>query len=218
MQRVQFGNGNFYHIYNRGVDRRNVFLDSKDFDRFLQSMEVFNTVEPLGGFYIRALLEGGFQKHLTRRPTSSGKLVRVICYCLNPNHFHLILEQLVGGGISEFMKRLGGYTKYVNNKYKRSGALFQGKFKYAYIDSNKYLLHASAYVNLNDRVHQLKHTEFQSSWSEYAGLKRDGFCHIKIVLDQFRDFTEYEKFARDSLEDILERKQLKKELGVLLLE
>src|SRR3989344_9254089 len=127
MQRVQFGNGNFYHIYNRGVDRRNVFLDSKDFDRFLQSMEVFNTVEPLGGFYIRALLERGFQKHLPRRPTSRGKLVRVICYCLNPNHFHLILEQLVGGGISEFMKRLGGYTKYVNNKYKRSGALFQGK-------------------------------------------------------------------------------------------
>ena len=70
MQRVKFGNGNFYHIYNRGVDRRNVFLDSKDFDRFLQSMEVFNTVEPLGGLYIQALLERGLQKHLARRPTS----------------------------------------------------------------------------------------------------------------------------------------------------
>ena len=218
MQRVKFGNGNFYHIYNRGVDRRNVFLDSKDFDRFLQSMEVFNTVEPLGGLYIQALLERGLQKHLARRPTSSGKLVRIICYCLNPNHFHLILEQLVEGGISEFMKRLGGYTKYVNNKYKRSGALFQGKFKYVHIDANEYLLRVSAYVNLNNRVHQLKHGEFRSSWSEYAGSKRDDFCYTKVVLGQFHDFVEYEEFAQDSLKDILARKQLQKELGALLLE
>ncbi len=218
MRRVQLGNGSFYHIYNRGVDKRNVFLDSKDFDRFLHSMEVFNTVEPIGGLYVRALLERGLQKHSARRPTSSGGLIRVICYCLNSNHFHMILEQLVDGGISEFMKRLGGYTKYINTKYQRSGALFQGKFKYSHINSNEYLLHASAYVNLNNRVHRLHSAEFRSSWSEYAGVKKNSFCHTKVILEQFNDFAEYEEFAKDSLKGIIERKQLKKEFEILLLE
>ena len=75
-----------------------------------------------------------------RRTSGSEKLVNITCYCLNPNHYHFILEQLVEGGISEFMKRLGGgYSNHYNKKYKRSGALFQGKFKSVYIESNKQL-------------------------------------------------------------------------------
>ena len=116
------------------------------------------------------------------------------------------------------MKRLGGYTKYVNNKYKRSGALFQGKFKYVHIDANEYLLRVSAYVNLNNRVHQLKHGEFRSSWSEYAGSERDDFCYTKVVLGQFRSKEEYRTFAQESLRDILERKERMRELQALLLE
>ena len=143
--------GEHYHIFNRGVDKRIIFSDRYDIHRFFQSMIEFNTVDPIGSLYENSFLQLGGET-----PKFGEKLVNIIAYCLNPNHFHLILEQLKDGGISEFMKRLaGGYTGYFNQKNDRSGSLFQGVFKDVHIDSNEYLLHASAYVNLNDRVHQL---------------------------------------------------------------
>ncbi len=116
------------------------------------------------------------------------------------------------------MKRLGcGYTNYFNIKYKRSGVLFQGKFKAAHIDSNKYLLHASAYVNLNNRVHKIKNIASKSSWNEYTktSCTKDSLCKKEIILNQFRNRKEYKSFAENSLQDILNRKQLAKELGDL---
>src|SRR3990167_2446833 len=145
------------------------------------------------------------------------QLENIICYCLNPNHYHLLLEQNVEKGISEFMKRLNcGYTHYFNIKNKRNGALFQGKFKAVHVDSNSYLLHLSAYINLNNRVHRLKRT-IKSSWKEYVN-DFDGVCSKEIILDQFNNVSEYVSFAESSLRDIVERKKLKKELENLLLE
>ena len=201
---------------NRGVDKRNVFLDGRDFDRFLQGLDEFNTREPFGGLYARFLIE--FSKR--RRPTSRidyEKLVDVVCYCLNPNHFHLLLRQLVDGGVSEFLKRLGGYTKYFNCRYKRSGVLFQGKSKVTHIESNEQLLHTSAYINLNGLVHRLKKSASRSSWSQYVDLT-EGICETDIILSQFKSIQEYKNFAEASLADILERKTLHKDLELMLLE
>ena len=110
MRKIVFVNGEFYHIYNRGADKRIVFANNYDFQRFLQSVEEFNSVDPIGSIY-----QNSFCEPQLRRPTS--KLVNVVCYCLNPNHYHMILQQRISGGISEFMKRLGGgYTKHFNFK------------------------------------------------------------------------------------------------------
>lgn len=80
-------------------------------------------------------------------------MVKFIAYCINPNHYHFILQQVSEKGIEKFMQRLGmGYAKYFNNRRKRSGTLFQGKFKARHIDSNEYLLHVSSYVNLNYKL------------------------------------------------------------------
>jgi len=77
-------------------------------------------------------------------------LVEIIVYCLNPNHYHIILRQVSEGGVSKFMLKLSsGYSSYFNKKNKRSGSLFQGRFKAVHIDSNEYLLYLSAYVNKN---------------------------------------------------------------------
>jgi len=124
----KFANGEFYHIFNRGVDKRNIFSEEYDIYRFLKSMELFNSTEPIGSIYEKTFTDKKFGRP-TSKSDKSDKLVEFVCFCLNPNHYHVILEQITEGGISELMKRLGGgYTKYFNEKYKRTGSLFQGRF------------------------------------------------------------------------------------------
>ena len=143
-RKVNLVQGEHYHVYNRGVDKRKIFSDKSDLIRFFQSMREFNTENPIGSLY-----ENQFVKK--KLGDSSSKLVQFVAYCLNPNHYHFILTPLVDKGIEKFMQRLGtGYTMYFNEKDKRSGSLFQGKFKSKHIHSNEYLLRVSAYVNLNN--------------------------------------------------------------------
>lgn len=206
MRKTQFTNNEHYHILNRGVDKREIFSDYEDLTRFLQSMDEFNTIEPIG-----SLFENFYRKD---KKEKQKKLVDFICYCLNLNHYHFILEQITDNGIEKFMHRLGvGYTMFFNKKYDRSGSLFQGGYKAIHINSNEYLLHLSAYVNLNNRVHRLGDSvskfKSKSSWGEYEN-NFDGFCKKDIILGQFKNTLEYKEFAENSLESILERKELEK--------
>ena len=141
----------YYHIYNRGVDKRDIFMNKADLDRFALSVKEFNTVDPIGS--IKDLMSSDVQ-----RPERDKlqPLVSIVCYCFNPNHFHFILKQEVDGGISEFFKRLlGGYTKYFNLIHNRSGALFQGRFKSNLIDDDAYFLKIRPYVHLNYLIHEI---------------------------------------------------------------
>lgn len=221
MRKTPFATGEYYHVYNRGIDKRNIFSNRDDLERFLQSMAEFNTLEPIGSLY-----ENSFVDQLGSEASKSPKetLVRFVAYCLNPNHYHFLIEQVAEKGIEKFMQRLGtGYTKYFNNKFHRSGSLFQGVFKSIHVDSNEYLLHISAYVNLNNRVHQLgseasKLVQSRSSWEEYMGEVKNGLCRKDIILDQFKNKKDYQEFAESALESILERKEEMKEMEKYLLE
>jgi len=233
MRKTKFVDGEYYHIFNRGVDKRNIFSDQNDLERFFTSMIIFNSVEPVGSFWELSYkdkhlkgLDNLGAKHPSRLlgclAPKEERLVDFVSYCLNPNHFHFILAQLKDGGISEFMKRLGGgYTNYFNEKFDRTGSLFQGTFKSKLIDVNEYLLHISAYVNLNNKVHQWdagleKFTK--SSWDEYTAEGSGGFCDKDIILGQFKTKGEYKKFALSSLEDIIRRKNQERELKSLLVD
>lgn len=218
MRKVTFVNDEYYHIYNRGVDKRNIFSDSYDVARFFQSMSEFNTIEPIGSIYENTFRKTDKNKQVLKRK-SEGKLVNFICYCLNPNHFHFIIEQIADRGVEKFMHRVStGYTKYFNGKYDRIGSLFQGRYKAEHVDSNEYFLHLSAYVNLNYLVHQLGSSTSKSSWEEYTGEARTKFCSTKPILDQFKNQQEYKKFARESVEYTLEKRKIDKELSSRLLE
>ncbi|MEK7503079.1 MAG: transposase [Patescibacteria group bacterium] len=189
-------------------------MDEYDFARFLQGMDEFNSIRPIGSIF-----ENSFRKN---KPLSNqvAKLVDIVCFCLNKNHYHLVLRQRVKNGISEFMKKVGtGFAQYFNFKNKRSGTLFQGPFKAKHINSNDYLLHVSAYVNLNNKVHQINTSDyFKSSWNEYV-LNNKGLCSFKdVILKQFESQNAYKLFAESSLKDIIERKKLSKELENLLLD
>jgi|SRR3989344_5959715 len=222
MRKINFANNEFYHIYNRGTDKRAIFLDEHDIRRLFQSIDEFNAVEPIGSIYENSFCKRR-QNQLGNRVSKLKKkrLVNIICYCVNLNHYHFILEQIADRGVEKFMHKFGlGYTKYFNKKYDRSGGLFQGAYKAIHIDSNEYLLHASVYVNLNDRVHKLGNSVSKSSLEEYAEGKV-GICEKNIILGQFKNFAEYKEFAEDALKLILENKQKKemdKEASDLFLE
>ncbi len=198
--------GEYYHIYNRGVDKRNIITNKYDLNRFFKSIIEFNTKEPIGSIY-----ENSFQKKqvLGSRTTKSQKLVSIIVYCINPNHFHLLLTPLTEKGIEKFMQRIGGYTRYFNEKHKRSGSLFQGKFKSKHITDNNYLLHLSAYINMNNRNPLGSPTTklSKSSLEEYTENIK-GVCDIKMIFEQFKNSKEYLDFALESWQDIQERKKL----------
>ena len=213
MRKTEFADDEYYHIFNRGVDKRKIFSDKYDLQRFFQSMKEFNTVEPIGSIYENSFNKDKDKNH--QLGSSASKLVEFVCYCLNPNHYHFILKQVSERGIEKFMQKLGaGYTSYFNIKNKRTGVLFQGSFKSVHIDSNEQLLYASSYVNLNFKVHQLGARSaklWKSSWGEYVGENNENFCKKDIILDQFKNKNEYKKYAMESLDLILENKKRKKE-------
>ena len=221
MRKIIFANEEYYHIYNRGVDKRKVFSNEKDYQRFLLSMDLLNDNED-------GLMENW--RNLTRgnpkaRLSDSEKILKIIkkrkplvefvVYCVNPNHYHFVLKQLIEKGIERFMHKLGtSYTKYFNKKNKRSGVLFQGKFKATHIDSNEYLLYLSAYVNNNYFIHGYgKENREYSSREEYKTKKKNGFCNKRIILGQFGNkIGEYNDFIKRNSLYMREKKELSKYL------
>ena len=140
-------NNEIYHIYNRGVEKRIIFLEKSDYIRFYQSLTFFNTKKPTQNFRLAQ----------SAKRDRGMPLVRIQAYCLLPNHFHLLLSQVVDGGISEFIKRLsGGYTNYFNEKYERTGALFGGTFKRVHVSTEAQKQYLFAYINENHYVHNIK--------------------------------------------------------------
>ena len=210
MRKTELKNDEFYHIYNRGVDKREVFLDSFDYLRFLKSLQEFNSVNPIGSLYEKYLRSrNGSSTSTMEVELPTKKLVEIVCYCLNPNHYHLILKQVAEKGIERFMQRLGtGYTKYFNQKNKRTGTLFQGRFKSVHIDSNEYLLYLSAYVNKNKFIHGYDNEFNFSSLEEYIGKTDYKLCDKDIILKQFRNKKEYAQYLEVNAKHLKEKKEL----------
>ena len=197
-----FENDVFYHVYNRGVDKREIFMDKEDLKYFLDRIQDFNSNESLGGVY-----KQGYLKNQKRRSKAS-PLVEVIVFALVDNHFHLILKQKEIGGVSKFLHKIGtGYTKFFNKKYKRNGSLFQGKFKAVEIKTEGRMNYLSAYVNLNDKVHKINKNSklIKTSWGEYT-KNSNGICIINDVIGNFKSKQDYEKYAKSQLRDILEER------------
>jgi len=142
------------------------------------------------------------------------KLADLICYCLNPNHFHLLLRQIVDDGISKFMHKLSiGYTNYFNLKNARSGALFQGPFKAVQIDSEEHFFWVSAYVNGNAQIHGLVADASKYEWCsypEYLGVTDSALCNKGIILNQYEDLEKFKKASEDCFRQMKERKDLQK--------
>lgn len=188
-------NGQIYHIYNRGVEKRRVFEDKRCYTRLLHAIKYYQLKGPKPKF------SHSFNNSLFK-PDPEKKIIDIICYCLMPNHFHLLIKQLSEGGISEFVSKLiNSYTKFYNLKYKRVGPLFQGQFKAVLIESEEQLIHVSRYIHLNPiasfLVKDLNLYEW-SSYKEYINNTK-GICNKEEIMGFFKDSASYQKFCLDQV-------------------
>ncbi len=176
-----FQKGSYYHVYNRGNRKQNIFLVRKDYKRFLDKMLKYKS--KFG--------------------------VTIMCYCLMSNHFHFLLRQNTDIPITSFMLRLGtSYAKYFNIKYEQVGSLFQSRFRAKLIETDEYLLHLSRYIHRNPKEFLLSTPGVELlnyEWSSYPYYvnknTKDELIDSALILNYFaknnsskdyKSFTEYE--------------------------
>ncbi len=143
-RRVALVPGEFYHIYNRGTEKRIIYMDNADHVRFVELLYLSNSSR-----YVN--LRDIHRDYLSIYEFDRGEsLVAVGAYCLMPNHFHILATPLCEDGLSRFMLKLStSYSMYFNKRYDRTGALFQGKFRAEHANNDEYLKYLYAYIHLN---------------------------------------------------------------------
>jgi len=215
MRKFQFQIGQYYHIYNRGVEARDIFTDDFDYLRFLRSMREFNRLETIGSIYELDILRKKERTLGVHVDTECPQAVNFISYCLNPNHYHFLLSQTAEGGIEKFMHKLSmGYAKYFNEKYSRSGSLFQGTYKAIHVNDYGYLLKLLVYTNCNHEIHNLGKVE-NWPWASYldsVGMRNGSLCNLNIIREEFGEPENFKLFCREIIPEIKENKILKKYL------
>lgn len=214
----QFEPETMYHVYNRGVEKRSIFLDERDYAVFLSFLKyaLLSDKDEVD----TALLTDG-QRFNLRRLGLSGE-VELASFCLMPNHFHLLLYQHSQDAITKLMRSIGtGYSMYFNKRYKREGSLFQGVYKASRIGSDSYWEHISRYIHLNPLDLGVDYKSYPySSFRFYSGLVHAEWVSPSIVTGSFKNFKEYERFHdeyiphRKSLLDIKDMLANAKELSV----
>ncbi len=194
MVRDDISEGEIYHIFNRGTDKRKIFLSTKNYERFLVNLILFNTA----GDVIANVSRYDLAQACLNIPDNP--LVKILAFVLLPNHFHFIIEPLTNDGVKRFMHRLEmGYAQYFNRLNKRSGNLFQGAYKIVHVGNDAYLNFLPLYIHLNpldlspvefnwkekgvrnkkEAINFLKNYKW-SSLQSYLGLKEQNFVDRKL--------------------------------------
>lgn len=177
-----------YHIYNRGVEKRTIFMDEKDYRVFLSYLKEYLSAppEPFTKKQ-RFTLKGSTFEGIPRQPNNYFNEVDLLAFCLMPNHYHLLIRQSSKNTIKEFMRSVGTrYTMYFNKRHDRVGALFQGTYKAVLVENDSYLLHLSRYIHLNPLKFTNNIKDAYSSYSYYLGLNNANWVKPKLILDFFK--------------------------------
>ncbi|MBU1091793.1 transposase [Patescibacteria group bacterium] len=216
-----FAEDKIYHIYNRGTEKRKIFMEDKDYFRFVHDLFEFNDKNNISNinYYFdpeTMTVEYRYLKNSKAERKPRKLLVEILMFTLMPNHFHLLLKQKAEDGVSKFMQKLGmGYAKYFNKKYERTGSLFQGKFKAVAIEEQAHFLHILHYIhtnplaNLNYQhrvliVEQVKFLEDYrwSSFPDYTGKKNfPSVTQREFLLDFFGGEKKYKEETKDWLKN-----------------
>ena len=209
-----------YHILNRGIDGRKLFLDSQDYVRFIHNMYEFNDAASALEFTRRDArdVNNGHRKSHTRK-----RLVEIHGWCLMKDHYHLLISELIDGGMVKFMAKINiGYAKYYNERYARHGHLFQGKTKKILISREMHFLYILNYVHLNPLDYMTGATKWRerdkstirnakealeyldkyrwSSYLDYCDKKNFPSLLIKILFKN--TFSNYRNEIKEYLKDV----------------
>jgi len=202
----EFAENEYYHVFNRGIEKRKIFLDEQDYNVFLYYLFVYT-----------ALQEDVFRKYpalpLRLQGKNLSEEIEIIAFCLMPNHFHFLIKQNSKDGISKLLKQLlNAYTLYFNNKYKRVGPLMQGRFKAAIVKDDNLLIHLTRYIHLNPVASSLVNNPKEYKWSSfqnYLGAYSEIKCMREVVLSSFPSVKEYERFVLDQVDYLKELNKIK---------
>src|SRR3989344_7414816 len=141
IRKVNFVTGEYYHLYNRGNSKQLIFLERKDYDHFIKLLYLCNSTRSMAFRDVSKNIYD-FEREET--------LVYIGAYCLMSNHFHILVKEKSENGITKFMQKLStAYSMYLNKKYKRTGGLFEGKFKSQHIHTDRYMKYMFSYIHLN---------------------------------------------------------------------
>jgi putative transposase len=180
-----------YHIYNRGVEKRIIFIDDQDYVVFLRFLKdaLAQPPKPKSVDFTITLkgstLKGTFQG-LQKQPLNFYKKCELLAYCLMPNHFHLLIKQSEKSTIKHFMQSVvTRYSMYFNKKYKRVGSLFQGIYKAILVLDDSYLLHLSRYIHRNPLEIKSDYNYKYSSYINYIGKQDTSWINTDIILSNF---------------------------------
>ena len=208
----------YYHIYNRGVEKRTIFLDEQDCIVFLHYLKLYlSPIEELKQLDLPGLRIAKFIR------LNLSAEIDLLAFALMPNHIHLQIKQKTTDGIVKLMKRLAtAYVMYFNKKYLRVGSLFQNTYKATLIETDEYLLHLSRYIHLNPAkiTHKIINFKEFSSYPYYLGQKQASWIKPQEILSYFRsaqrkdlkDILSYQSFVENYKESSAEI------LGRLILE
>lgn len=212
MRKIILATDCIYHIYNRGVEKRKIYLNTSYYSRFLSILEHYLEYDYPYSLLKRRLEEARSpqEKHKILLQLEARRIeppVEIIALCLMPNHYHLTFKQLVENGITSFMHRIGtAYTGYFNIRQNRAGRLFENTFKAVKVNSSEQLLHLTRYQHLNPRVLGLNTPQKLvsypwSSLSIYLGEKHLPFIKPEVVISNFKDSASYLDFVLAEIDE-----------------
>lgn len=210
----------FYHIYNRGVEKRKIFLDEKDYRVFLSYLKIYLSPKIDLAKDIQKNKKGDYEdqnKFISEifKLNNFYNKIDLISYVLMPNHFHLELKQKNKKEIEYFMRSLiTKYSKYFNKKYKRVGPLFQGRYKAVLIQNTEYLLDLSKYIHLNPKELLVAGQSLDVyPWSSYSAyLKKVAISWLKINFVT-NNFIEKGTFSTNLYKKFVENNKEKEKEG-----
>jgi len=204
----------YYHLYNRGVEKRKIFLDAQDYSVFLSYLQTYLCPKNEKTLYAMLSSEGSTSLEKDKalkllKLKNYYSQVQLVCYALLSNHFHLLVKQNTSV-LNSFMNSLGTrYAMYFNRKYRRKGVLFQDVYKAVIVGTDEQLLQVSRYIHLNPvealnlPVDQWEQTTFPSSLPEYLGKRQTSWIAKENIMDYFsktNPHMTYESFLGFPLE------------------
>jgi putative transposase len=188
-----------FHVFNRGVEKRKIFLDKQDYKMFVYYLFIYlANPETIKVYYPN--LPG------TLKIANLYGELDLLTFCLMPNHFHLQIQPKTVDSITKLLKQISNaYTKYFNEKYDRVGHLFQGRYKAAKINNDELNIHVHRYIHLNPMVANLADTLEDYTYSSYQEYMNPGgvknICNTETFLSHFGGFKVYREFLMSQVGD-----------------